>query len=208
MREHIPDEIIERAVELWCRLLKAPRFDNGDPGSGLASFMAEGAASRDAGKTGDFDAAVERFRTALVERLKFLRDHEGEKTGEKEYVGHPGERDTIYLFPSWIGSDYGPDATLRWAADKAGVPHTAFSWKTDVHMGPRWVRGKVGYTAPDRYHYPLPDGRWLITGISAREGEEDFAKVIEAVIDGRLDLEVEYPRPAPSASSGSSPTPA
>ncbi len=29
-REKVSDIIIERAVELWCRALRKPKFDNGD----------------------------------------------------------------------------------------------------------------------------------------------------------------------------------
>ncbi|MGN7710802.1 hypothetical protein [Agrobacterium radiobacter] len=186
-REKVSDIIIERAVELWCRALRKPRFDNGDNSdagfftAGLAYMNADTAAG-----TSELDQAIERFREALVNNMKFARDHEGDPTGK---LGQYGPE--TYYFDKCLSTDYGPDKSLREAADQAGIPHKLFSWKSSVNVyDPAAVCASFGYAAPAIYHYPLSGGRWLITKLRG----EDMPLIIKAVEEGRLpELHVEQP---------------
>lgn len=190
-REKVSDVIIERAVELWCRALRNPKFNNGDNSeagfftAGLAYMTADTAA----GET-EVDKAIERFREALVTNMKFLRDHDGEPTGRQNEYGRP----ETYYFDACLSTDYHPDENLRRAADQAGIPHKLFSWKSSVNVyDPAAVCAKFGYAAPDFYHYPLSGGRWLITQLRGR----DMPLIIKAVEEGRLpELHVEEPEAA------------
>ncbi len=189
-REKVSDVIIERAVELWCRALRKPRFDNGDNsdagffGAGLAYMNADTAA----GET-ELDKSIERFREALVTNMKFARDHEGEPTGEQGQYGPE-----TYYFDHCLSTDYSPDKGLREAADEAGIPHKLFSWKSSVNVyDPAAVCASFGYGAPAVYHYPLSGGRWLITKLRG----EDMPLILKAVEEGRLpELHVEEPTEA------------
>lgn len=186
-KNHVPDIIIERAVELWCRALRKPKFDNGDNSdagfftTGLAYINADTAA----GET-ELDKAIERFREALVTDMKFARDHDGEPTGKQGQYGPE-----TYYFDRCLSTDYGPDKRLREAADQAGIPHKLFSWKSSVNVyDPAAVCASFGYAAPAIYHYPLSGGRWLITKLRG----EDMPLIIKAVEEGRLpEMHVEEP---------------
>jgi hypothetical protein len=189
-RQTTPDIIIERAVELWCRALAHPRFDNGDTGSngGLVMALATINAGAAIDKAGDFSAAIERFRTILTDKLKWNRDHHGETTGT---TSPSGRAETVY-FDRHIGADYGPCKILADAATEAGIPHGAFSWKSDVSLyQDDCVVARFGYAAESVYHYPLKDGRWPICELSGR----DMPKIIAAIEDGMLQgFTVEEPR--------------
>ncbi len=176
-----PDIIIERAVELWCRALKRPVYDNGDNSlSGvLGNALQVMVADQQIAKLSDFNAAIEKFRVALVERLKFQRDHHMEFTGQKRPNGEP---DRVW-FDRCLGVDYHPNLDLKAAADVAGIPSSAFSIKSRVSFYSRdCVMSSFGYGAPYQYHYPLPDGRWLICELSG----EQMPLILAAVMDGRL----------------------
>lgn len=175
-RQTTTDIIIERAVELWCRALAHPRFDNGDggPSGGVVMVLATINAGADIDRAGDYSAAIERFRTILAEKLKWNRDHQGERKD--------GSDRTVY-FDRTIGVDYGPCATLADAATEAGIPHSAFSWKSDVSFYyDDCVVARFGYGAHPVYHYPLKDGRWLVCELNGR----DMPKIIAAIEAGRL----------------------
>ena len=159
------DQIIERAVELWCRKLHNPVFDNGDDsargfmGSCLASTLIES----DKEKMPDREGQIEKFREALTVHLKAVRDKD-------EY------------FPRWLDVDYGPCKELGDAADKAGIPHSQFSCKSSVSMLDDCVGTTFGYGAERVLHHPTPDGRWLITTLSG----SDIDKVIKEIMSGNL----------------------
>jgi len=185
----VPDIIIERAVELWCRALKRPEKDNGDQSyhGAIGRGMAEANMEAQIAKVDDYPAAIERFREILVKRLKFARDHEGELTGKGAGSAHP-ER---YRLTHGLHCDYNPDRELAEAAEEAGLPLSAFSWKSDVsYYGGKAVSTSFGYGVGDTYHYPLSDGRWLVCKLQG----EDMPKIVKAVEEGHLTLEVEDAR--------------
>jgi hypothetical protein len=171
-----PDLIIDRAVELWCRALHRPRFDNGDSTDrgGMAMALHTINAGHDADTVDDMAAAVERFRTILSSKLKSARDN--------------GGRVNRYL-----ATDYGPEHELADAAKEAGVPTSLFSWKSSVSFySDEYVSASFGYGADDVNHYPLPSGGWLICGLRGT----NMPAIIKAVEEGRLpELTVEPASP-------------
>jgi hypothetical protein len=179
MREPIPDHIIERAVEIWCRALRQPKHDNGDNSAtgAMVNVLHTSNMHHDLSKVDDLDAAIERFRTILIEKLKFLRENDRKPSGKTDKYGP-----VSYYFRHGLGCDYNPDITLAEAAAEAGVPESAFSWKSDVYMYPDYVRAAFGYAAKDTNHYPLGDGGWLICELSGQA----MPLIIEAVKAGRL----------------------
>lgn len=179
-KDFVPDIIIDRAVELWCRALRRPVFDNGDNSlnglftAGLGGMLQDQAIA----KVDDYDAAIERFREILSAKLKFLRDHNGEPDGTEGKYGP-----NCYYFRRTLGTDYHPEPILADAATEAGVPHRAFSVKSTVHFfGDNYVSASFGYGAPDQYHYPLSDGSWLICQLTGN----DMPTIIKAVEAGLL----------------------
>jgi hypothetical protein len=183
--EPMPDFIIERAAELWARKLYDPRFDNGDdtPHGGITFALATMniARAQDAETADGFPAKVAAFKAALIERITFDRDHEGEK--------REGTDRNIYL-DTFLSVDYHPDEALAAAANAAGIKHSLFSVKSDVAMHSSYngsvpfVTAKWGYGAPDDYHYRLSDGRWLICRLSG----DHMATVIAAVEAGTFSV--------------------
>ena len=177
----IPDIIIERAVELWCRALRRPDHDNGDRSFAgvLGAAIGNTVAERQIAAIPDYAAAIEVFRAALVERLKYKRDHEGEPTGEQNSNGSP----RMHWLSCSLNTDYHPDDDLAFAADKAGIPHSAFSIKSRVSFyDASHVSAAFGDAAVPLCHFPLPDGRWVITRLSG----DDMPLILQAVQDGRL----------------------
>jgi len=168
-----PDYIIDRAVELWCRKLHNPVFDNGDNseqgffGMALATMVIHG----DKDKMPDAIAQIEKFRESLAATLKHNRDND-------EY------------FPRWLDVDYGPCKLLGDAADEAGIPCSQFSCKSVVSMSDDHVSTSFGYGAESIHHYLLSDGSWLITSLSGSE----IDKIKKSVLNGNpMDLSVEKP---------------
>lgn len=184
----VSDQIIERAVELWCRALRRPKFDNGDtsPNSIFGQALADMAINAAVVKVDDYDAAIDRFRSALTQKLKFLRDNDGLPTGKEGKYGPE-----TYYFDRHLGVDYHPDRDLAEAADEAGLPHRLFSVKSSVSFfSPACVVSSFGYRARQQNHYPLSDGSWLVCGIQG----DDMSAIIAAVEAGRLpELTVEPP---------------
>jgi hypothetical protein len=170
--KEIPNEIITRAVELWCRSLLTPVFDNGDNTStgAIGYTIATMNIQNDKSKIDDIEERVEKFREILTKDLLALRDGEGH-------------------FPRWLDVDYGPCEVIAKAADKAGIPHSQFSCKSSVSMSPEKVSASFGYGGEHVNHYLLVDGRWLVTTLY---GGSDMDKIFDNVLNGNtLGLEVE-----------------
>lgn len=176
-REIVPDVIIDRAVELWCRALRQPKHDNGD--NSVTGFMTLGlvgmTVDAELAKIDDLEARIEKFRQALAERLKFMQANDGEPTGKQ---GGPEN----YYFDRFLSVDYGPDPDLRFAADIADIPHSLFSWKSTVQIHATHVCSSFGYGAEYIYHYPLTDGSWLVCRLSG----DDMPMITKAVEAGLL----------------------
>lgn len=163
MREKATDKAIERAVDIWCRALHNPKFDNGDKSDSGFFGMALSSSNSQNDRNGiDMSELVGKFKVELTAELKRLRDSED-------------------YFPSWLDSDYGPCKILGEIADKVGIPHSQFSYKSSVSIHDDYVSCSFGYGAPRIYHYPLPGGKWLVTDLC---GHSDLEKVKQHVLDG------------------------
>lgn len=161
MRDTCSDRLIERAVELWCRKLRDPIFDNGDPtgAGGMTAVIGAVIIQNDKSNLGDIEKSIAVFREFLTTELKRLRDN----PGKGEY------------FRNWLDVDYGPCGVLAKAADKAGIPYSQFSIKSCVGVFSNRVAVSWGYGACEIKHYPLADNRWLLTTLSG--SEEDMQKI-------------------------------
>ena len=174
MNKKPSDRIIYRAVELWCRKLKEPVFDNGDNSHTglLTNILADNIIQCDKSKIDDLDERINKFKEILTKKLIALRD------------------DDSGLFPKWLDVDYHPCKILTDSANIANIPLSLFSCKSTVNIEHDKIRASFGYAAPYVYHYPLPDGKWLITTITANN--EEMQRIFENVMsDNVLGLEVE-----------------
>jgi hypothetical protein len=150
--------IIDRAVELWKRALGAPKYQNERPGEETLPLASMLASMTPKNNTPD---VLEAFGAALKASL-LVEDPENGWYGK-----------------TYLRVDYDPDRTLAAAANTAGLEMT-FPWKTTMHIDEDKVSFSIGYGAPDQHHYPLPDGRWLVTTLRG----DEMPKIIERVAAG------------------------
>lgn len=202
-REYPSDLIIRRGAFIWARAMHNPQFDNGDNslagafGQGLASTNATFAAT----KAGDIPSKIAAFESELVAHLLHVRANDGQPMNEADAEWYRAtirnDKETpTYWWSSSLSTDYNPDAALTYAADKSGLPRNMFSWKSRVWLHDGFVSSSFGYGAGDVYHYPLDDGRWLITDLRCGARDSDIEKIKSAAIDGRLDMRIEDAMPA------------
>lgn len=170
MKEYRQNEIIvDRAVAVWQRLLESPTYDNGD--SSLTGFVASSMArmipsNANAAKLAAFGAALKRLLM----------------TPHPEYG----------YYPTGLCTDYGPEGTLNQAAEESGLK-MEFPWKTNSWLHEDCFAISAGYRAASVYHYPMPDGRWLLTTLHG--STEDNAKLVEYAAGGRPEFTIEDPDP-------------
>lgn len=147
----------ERAAELWKRMLRSPKYDNGDasPAGGLAMMMAHAIPS---------NVDEEKLTVFGQELAKCLMT-----------------RDAHGWCDTHLGVDYGPCKTLADCAKAAGLL-VEFPWKTTMHVYADHLSLAYGYGAEHLNHYALSDGRWLITNLYGR----DIEKIKSFVMDGTL----------------------
>ena len=169
-KPYVPNErVVDRAVELWKRtLLQAPTFDNGahDLPNMFASVLATGLANKSKATPEQLEAFGEKLKYFLMNELSL-----------EEIKGEPEPENCYKSLHNSVGVDYHPDTVLSAAANAAGISTNLFPWKTNMSINVDYVAFGVGYCAPWDYHYPLKNGRWLITRLSG----EDINKVIDYV---------------------------
>lgn len=167
MREYVPNElIVDRAVELWKRMLKNPRFDNGDN-----SFV------------GGMCAALAMTMPSNVdeEKLKVFGD-----ALKKSLMTNTVGGGSYEYFTSDLSVDYDPCRVLLDAAKEAGLT-AKFPWKTSMFLTDEYLSVSCGYGAELVSHYPLSDGRWLMTTLRG----SDISKVIDVINGGEPGFVVE-----------------
>lgn len=175
MSDGLEQKLIERAVELWCRALKRPRFDNGDDSvhGGFTAALAQSRMSDALHNTVDIDSKIAEFKAELTRTL-LARNEQGDKRFTWGY----------------LSTDYGPDEHLAAAADAVGLSRKLFSVKSSVIVQGRYVESSFGYGALAFNHYPLDCGGWLVTTL--RGSDSEMALVIASVSNGNpLGLTVE-----------------
>lgn len=132
----IGDRIASKAASIWCRLLRNPKFDNGDKSDRgfMCMLMQEEIAERDG--TGGIDEFG-----SLFARYAQCRAHVSAHI------------------------DYGPDTDLRLLAEQAGMKTSRFPIKSGMNVDAHKINVRVGYGAQGDCYYPMPDGRWLVTSL-------------------------------------------
>lgn len=151
-----------RAADLWRRMVESPIFDNGDRSEQgfFCKAMAESIPTES--DEAKLDAFRDRLEAALLDES--IR---------------PYDRSGLHV-------DYHPDEILAQAAEgtKIRFPCKTNMWVYNDHIGV-----SAGYGAETVNHYPLSEGRWLITTLSG--STEEMAKVIQLVEGGCELFEVE-----------------
>lgn len=171
MRDYKPDRrIVERAAELWVRMLRNPKYDNGD--ASFQGFVCKSLAEKLPSNAND--DVLEKFREALIESMM--------KENERGY------------FYTSLYVDYGPDEALHNAAEEAGLK-MEFPWKTGMQVRDDCLAVSAGYGGQYVYHYPLDNNRWLVTALSGT----DIGKVIDYVNGGKPEFVIESEAVAVSA---------
>ena len=157
MREKVKDRVIYKAVDLWCKKLHVPIFDNGDSSDigGSTMCLASLNIAHDKSKISNIDESIETFRRVLTGTLFQVRD----EPLDGEY------------FSRWLDVDYHPCETLAYAADKASIPHSQFSCKSTVSMRTNFVSASFGYGRDTVNYYPLADDKWLVTTLLGSDSE-------------------------------------
>jgi hypothetical protein len=156
--EPAPENIRRRAITLWQDILRGPKYDNGDKSAmgGLGMALAFQLASKHTPTEEQIAAFGEALFTAL------------------------STPDEYGVYPYGLHVDYHPDRVLGDAADAAGINPSRFSIKTGMWINHGFVSISEGYGAESVNHYPLEDGRWLVTTLSG----SDIDKVKEYVLGG------------------------
>ena len=129
------EKAIQTAAAWWIdKLRQQSPHSNGDnnPASIFACILADIGAKDDG-----LEAKLEVFRTELERNI----------AADMDYMHKVGFNHT------WLGCDYGPGQQLADAADKAGINHLAFPFKTNMRI--EWNRnGDYSVTVSDGYAQP------------------------------------------------------
>ena len=150
------EKLVRRAAKIWRQLIENPKFDNGD--ESMTGAIAVAMVTSIPTKTSP--EAFDKFEEFIFQKMMTpLRN---------------GYYPNLYLVV-----DYGPAKALRDAAEEAGL-EIQFPWKTAVRVETNCVQVRSGDSSPCVSHYPLPDGRWLVTTLSG----DDIDKVINHIMTG------------------------
>ena len=156
--DRLPDNIIDRACELWVRAMRAPIYDNGDKSpQGLLAEALVASLPRNSD-----EPVLAKFRQELKRILSEPFTYEPFREGADPWVARV---DSLLV-------DYHPDQPLRTAAERAGLK-TEFPWKTSMHLEHGVVSFRQGYGAHTVYHYPLDSGLWLVTTLRGADRDVD-----------------------------------
>ena len=167
---YAPTELTaKRAASIWRKLLADPVYDN----------LGDGPASpEDRFNTGMANAMISMLpNNATNELLDAF-----ETKLAKELLN---ETRDPYIRTS-LSVDYHPCEILQFCADRVGL-NMQFPWKTSMNVHGDHLSVRAGYGAPSMFHYPLPDGRWLVTTLHG----SDISKVIDLVQGGTPEFTVE-----------------
>lgn len=157
-------ELMGRAVSLWANSLMNPTFDNGDDSDNGVVMKALGESLQNtlADENG-LSLKIEIFKESLTEILS------------KKLIG------TDRSFAS-LSSDYEPTRDLKLAAEAARIDKKLFSIKSSVTINGSFVTSSFGYASATLNHYPMPDGKWLVTTLTGEN--DDILKLITHAMSG------------------------
>jgi hypothetical protein len=168
------EKTVDRAIEIWKRLLIKPKYDNLGPR--LFDYTPE-------------EAMPNLMATILAAKLPNNSTEEVLiKFGESLKIRLMNEMKQRGYPCAYLRVDYDPDTVLKGAAEDAGLK-TQFPWKTSMHIDEKYVSVACGYQAPCIYHYPMPNDRWLMTSLHGTP--EDIQKLVQLAEEGCPLFEVE-----------------
>lgn len=179
MHEYKPNErIVDRAVEIWKRLLASPKYDNlgGTSSPEERRTMAMASALAQAIPSNATPERLVKFGAELKKRLM----------SPKEQTG--GIRRASYYEQS-MSVDYGPCSVLNAAAEASDLK-MEWPWKTNMWLYGDRLSVSAGYGAESVYHYPLSGDRWLVARLSG----SDMEKVIALASGKEAAFDIETPQ--------------
>ena len=161
MEQGISARIIERAVELLCRLVKTPHYKIGgtEPSPDEVVMEAFGTMLFEKYRILDLDFRLGVFKEILTAKLS--------EEVQKEF------------FQKCIGIDYDPDKIIADAANEADIPTCVFPPKSFVWLYSDRVETRFGYNASRVAHYLLPDGRWLVAQLFGPDVEKIIGQIMK-----------------------------
>ncbi len=166
MNESMTDLMIAKGVDIWCRSLKNPKFDNGDDSHVGALGMSIMSMNCDTEHQKiNLDDSIEKFRENLSRILM----------EKKESNGHS--------FCAWLSCDYGPCKELSNAAEGTGINESMFSIKSSVIIQEDYITSTFGYGSTGVNYYNF-GGKWILLKSRLDPQERDF--ILSAVLDGRI----------------------
>ena len=124
------EEVISIAAKWWTdKLASITRHDNGDNSrTSLVACLFADMCSEPITKE-----QLVIFEEELIKNIRNIYE---------EHIEHHNMRYTV------IGCDYGPCGELYSAAEKAGINHGNFPFKTWMRIGPDYVEVSAGYGRP------------------------------------------------------------
>jgi hypothetical protein len=161
---YTPNEIIiDRAVEIWKRAVRNPTYD---------MF-----AKNDV--TSDRTTEVMCASLATMGNKNNKDENVLQKFGEELKKILMTKNENFDSYPRRLDVDYHPCNELQRAAINSGLK-VNFPIKTNMSIGEDSLSFTMGYAAPYVKHYPMPNGKWLLTDLSG----EDVQHVIKHITDG------------------------
>ena len=119
---------------------------------------------------------MDKFEQALFDSLQTPRKYNNDDPDSEVY------------YENRVSCDYGPCQVITDAMKATGIEFTN-PIKTNIWIEGNCISVSAGYGAREVYHYPISDGRWLITTLRG----EDISKVIEYVEGGTPEFTIEEP---------------
>jgi hypothetical protein len=156
--EKMCPRIARRVADLWMRMLADPQYDYLGSNATAKEVLQQAVSNSmlDLIAKNNSPEILEKFGKALFSRLM------DESVSMYERCG--------------LHVNYGPDSLLTDAANAAGLK-MEFPYKTNMWINAESISLSYGYGAESVYHYPLENGRWLVTKLSG----SDISKVIQIV---------------------------
>ena len=143
------NRLIDRFIMIWKEFITYPKFDNGDNSeTGIMTFLLQSSIQANSGKP--TPEQLEAFGKRL-----------------KELLTTPNDRG---FYKTHVSTDYGPDATLADAMEFASITSEA-PWKTStyINVNSNSLSIASGYGAESQHHYPLKNGKWLVTTLQGSD---------------------------------------
>lgn len=181
-REYQPNPVIvDRAVKLWVNALRKPEYKMHADGDRSAEAARSAAmlnwATEKQNENNQDEEVLKKFAVALKDILM----NKQASSRNPDYIH----------YVDYLAVDYHPCEELEKAAEVAGLK-MMFPIKTTMQLDEDYVSFSMGYGVQTSNHYPLKDGRFLVTTLRG----SDISKIIDHYNTGNpLSLDVDTPVP-------------